>query len=57
VRPLTAAAAVDASPNPWIGRLNDAPPTPDRPDSRVLFARRIARRNFAGFPFWVSCPP
>ena len=25
--------------------------------ARVLFTRSIRRRNFAGFPFWVSCPP
>jgi hypothetical protein len=25
--------------------------------SRVLFTRSVRRRNFTGFPFWVSCPP
>jgi hypothetical protein len=25
--------------------------------ARVLFTRFITRRNFSGFPFWVSCPP
>ena len=25
--------------------------------ARVLFTRSVRRRNFTGFPFWVSCPP
>lgn len=49
---LPSAADVVVSPIPWIGEAEGA-----SPEARVLFARRIARRNFAGFPFWVSCPP
>ncbi|HEX2613167.1 MAG TPA: hypothetical protein VHO02_06220, partial [Fibrobacteria bacterium] len=52
--PLPAAADIVAAPIPWIG---DAPTDANAPEARVLFARRITRRNFAGFPFWVSCAP
>jgi hypothetical protein len=27
------------------------------PETRVLFHSHVLRRNFAGFPFWVSCAP
>lgn len=58
MKPLTgalpSAAEVAAPPIPWIG---GEPRDAGIPEARVLFARRIARRNFAGFPFWVSCPP
>jgi hypothetical protein len=53
--PLPAAADVLSAPIPWIGA--DAVADAASPEARVLFARRIARRNFAGFPFWVSCTP
>ena len=42
-----------ASP-PWLS--GDASVVTDI-SSRVLFTRSVRRRNFTGFPFWVSCPP
>ncbi len=51
---IASAADTASSAIPWIG---EAPADAAAPEARVLFVRRIARRNFAGFPFWVSCPP
>lgn len=44
------------SPVPWVARV-DARTTPDAETSRLLFLRVVARRNFTGFPFWVSGTP
>ena len=38
----------------WI---SNETPEPSSLHARVLFTRSIRRRNFTGFPFWVSCPP
>ncbi len=40
-----------SAPPPWIGTGSRAG------DARVLFTRTLRRRNFIGFPFWVSCSP
>ena len=41
-------------PLPWV---SDITPEPSGFQARVLFTRSVRRRNFTGFPFWVSCPP
>jgi hypothetical protein len=39
---------------PWVsGEL----PDPSGVSARILYTRFVRRRNFTGFPFWVSCPP
>lgn len=51
------------APVPWARSLPADVPSADLTgdqDSaslRLLFVRAIARRNFSGFPFWVSSPP
>jgi hypothetical protein len=44
-------AALAQAPVPW------AMPGASTGHANLLFVRVIARRNFSGFPFWVSCPP
>ena len=53
------------APVPWAGADTDvaadvntdagADADADASSQRLLFVRALARRNFAGFPFWVSC--
>jgi hypothetical protein len=46
---LPSAATLAAAPVSWATTASS--------DPRVLFHSHILRRNFAGFPFWVSCAP
>lgn len=46
---LPDASTLSAAPVPWVA--------PAAVDTRVLFARVVARRNFAGHPFWISARP
>lgn len=50
-------AGLAEAPVSWAAPLvgSDAPLPPET--ARLLFVRVLARRNFAGFPFWVSCSP
>jgi protein arginine kinase len=38
---------------PWLSTPSEV----NGATARVLFTRTVRRRNFKGFPFWVSCPP
>ncbi len=45
---------------PWIADLPDGQngaKSGTDVSARVLFTRSVRRRNFTGFPFWISCPP
>lgn len=48
------AAELAAAPVPWI---DPAPRAGTEASARVLFTSWVLRRNFAGFPFWVSAAP
>jgi hypothetical protein len=52
---IPAATDIAAAPIPWIGK--SPADSAEEAGARVLFTRVIARRNFSGFPFWVSCTP
>lgn len=65
---MITAAEIAEAPVPWIatestgGEANqasgdNAKETTDTADDRILFTRIVARRNFSGFPFWISCAP
>lgn len=46
-----------AAPVPWTLRTNSATAAGEDAAARVMFHSWILRRNFAGFPFWVSSSP